>query len=151
MSCTSCGREMRLVAKGLCKACYDRQAREKNPELAKRHAERGRRWRERNPERCNFLNRRWREENPEKERAQQKVRNLRYKLKTYGLTEAAFRELMDRPCAICGVDLDLVIDHDHETGQVRGALCRQHNAALGQFGDDVKLLERAVMYLRGEF
>ena len=53
-------------------------------------------------------------------------------------------------CVICG-DLDnLVVDHDHRTGRVRGALCQRCNMGLGHFRDDPELLEFAAMYLRGE-
>jgi hypothetical protein len=42
----------------------------------------------------------------------------------------------DGRCAICGRDLArLVHDHDHETGQVRGLLCRRCNAREGHASD----------------
>lgn len=55
-------------------------------------------------------------------------------------------------CAICkkiqpyGV---LVIDHDHETGIVRGLLCVGCNAGLGLLGDTLEQLQEAVRYLGG--
>ena len=43
-------------------------------------------------------------------------------------------------CAICGreprPDISLHLDHDHETGQLRGILCFRCNNALGDFDDD---------------
>ena len=53
-------------------------------------------------------------------------------------------------CVICGDESGLVVDHDHRTGRVRGALCQRCNMGLGHFRDDPELLELAAMYLRGE-
>lgn len=52
-------------------------------------------------------------------------------------------------CAICKVELDnnMVIDHDHDTNEVRGLLCRPCNLGLGAFRDDVRSLRRAAMYV----
>jgi len=53
-------------------------------------------------------------------------------------------------CVICGDTQGLVVDHDHRTGRVRGALCQRCNMGLGHFRDNPELLELAAMYLRGE-
>lgn len=69
----------------------------------------------------------------------------------YGLTKAEF-ELMSRRqnsrCEICTRRCELVIDHDHETGKVRGLLCFRCNSALGFFQDDTTALQKALDYLR---
>lgn len=63
----------------------------------------------------------------------------------------AFREAQvkkqDSCCAICGRQVKLVVDHDHKSGYMRGMLCRQHNLALGFFGDRPDLLLKAIEYL----
>lgn len=46
------------------------------------------------------------------------------------------------------VDGNLVVDHDHITGKVRGLLCHNCNVALGSFRDSEENLIRAVSYLR---
>lgn len=62
-------------------------------------------------------------------------------------------EYQERTCAICGAGLDepatknTHLDHDHETGAVRGFLCLLCNHGLGHFRDDPALLARAVEYL----
>ena len=51
-------------------------------------------------------------------------------------------------CSICERKNDnLVIDHDHNTGKVRGLLCVRCNTGLGKFKDDVELLTKAINYL----
>lgn len=56
-------------------------------------------------------------------------------------------------CAICGTDNPghngnrFVVDHDHETGDVRGLLCSPCNTALGLFKDKTETLVSATSYL----
>lgn len=53
-------------------------------------------------------------------------------------------------CAICKTEVALMesaIDHNHETGEFRGVLCKQCNRALGMFKDSTKTLRSAVEYL----
>lgn len=59
-------------------------------------------------------------------------------------------------CAICGGppkrgDKYLSIDHCHKTGKVRGLLCSSCNAGIGHLKDDLRLVERAAEYLRGNY
>jgi hypothetical protein len=50
-------------------------------------------------------------------------------------------------CAICGDDGPLEYDHNHVTGEPRGALCHGCNSGLGFFRDDPKRLRAAIRYL----
>ena len=67
-------------------------------------------------------------------------------------TRAVLLELQGGVCAICGQNREvggrrLAIDHDHKTKAIRGMLCTWCNQALGQLGEDPKLLRKAADYL----
>ena len=76
---------------------------------------------------------------------------LRYE-RLYGLTHEQYDELLAKQeyaCATCRQKKPLDVDHDHQTGKVRGLLCRRCNIAIGQFEDDPDLIDRIASYLRG--
>lgn len=57
----------------------------------------------------------------------------------------------DERCAICKERPEarqLALDHDHESGKVRGFLCRGCNTGLGCFQDSPLRLMEAAAYLR---
>lgn len=83
---------------------------------------------------------------------------LTQRLKKYGLTVDGYRNLLklqNGKCAICGAELAdnvgnrLYVDHDHESGKIRGLLCAKCNFGIGQFNDDPDLLRKAITYLEG--
>lgn len=99
----------------------------------------------------------WRKDPANRDRRNQANRDSRrskkYLLAKYGLTVAEFDQMVsDRggACDLCSVvpSDTLCVDHDHETGFVRGLLCRQCNAGLGQLGDTVESLSKALAYLK---
>lgn len=76
-------------------------------------------------------------------------------LAIYGLTIEDFDRILERQCgrcAICGTSdpgrKGFCVDHCHDTGRVRGLLCTNCNVGIGQLGDDVDRLMRAVEYLK---
>lgn len=75
-------------------------------------------------------------------------------LRTYGLSadeHAALLALQGGRCAICNQrpqSRAMPVDHDHDTGQVRGLLCtRCNHDLLGAAHDRVEILRAAVHYL----
>jgi recombination endonuclease VII len=72
----------------------------------------------------------------------------KYRLKrVYGLSEEEYRALTKDGCHLCGSHSRLCVDHDHATGEVRGALCYRCNTAIGALGDTVEGLQRTLNYL----
>lgn len=77
----------------------------------------------------------------------------------YGLTVSDLQAMaiaQNHRCAICdeleselrnGKAKHLAVDHDHNTGAVRGLLCSACNTGIGKFKDDPKLLQAAIAYL----
>lgn len=75
--------------------------------------------------------------------------------KLYGIEPEQYKAMhaeQQGKCAICKEEpktkRGLHVDHDHETGKVRGLLCHGCNVALGSFKEDVTLLNKAIEYLR---
>ena len=90
-----------------------------------------------------------------REKSRVKMRELR------AARDQQFRDLvatMGEACEICGTTASgrtskngkvnrLHIDHDHETGDVRGLLCHHCNLGIGNLKDDLSLLRKAIDYL----
>ena len=89
-----------------------------------------------------------------KYRAAYKDRDRNQRLKrNYGITIEEYNNLLSSQgevCAICKVTPNgraLDVDHDHETGRIRGLLCMDCNVSLGRFKEDPDLLLTAMGYL----
>lgn len=78
----------------------------------------------------------------------------------YGLSEHDYEVMLilqEGRCAICnreewrlhrsGVLLNLSVDHDHETGEIRALLCSGCNVGLGSFAEDADRLRAAAAYI----
>ena len=88
----------------------------------------------------------------------QKTCRLCVRVRKYGLTKSQYDSLLlaqDNKCASCRIELaheayrgaSPVVDHDHNTGIVRGILCLLCNAALGNVKDDPEILLGLMRYL----
>lgn len=70
----------------------------------------------------------------------------------YGLTLSEFNAMLAEQqgkCAICEKPMEqVVVEHDHRTGRVRGLACNPCNWMLGHAREDPEILERGAAYLR---
>jgi hypothetical protein len=76
------------------------------------------------------------------------------RLQKYGISPEDYKKALDLQngvCAICKKPCtcgrSLAVDHNHETGWVRGLLCSKCNRAIGLFKDSRELLLEAASYL----
>lgn len=74
--------------------------------------------------------------------------NLKHR---YGITLVDYNEMLveqDSRCKICNIETTgLVVDHCHNSGEVRGLLCGNCNKGLGLFKDSPERMERAAQYI----
>ena len=92
-------------------------------------------------------------------RGKEYVRNCNLK-QAYGLSLDEYTDMsikQNNVCASCKQseigknqygELPLAVDHDHDSGQIRGLLCIKCNRALGLLGDSISNLERLLAYRR---
>jgi len=84
-------------------------------------------------------------------------RNLQ---RRYGLSVDEYQTLLANQnfaCPICEVEISntieykgkrpVAVDHNHETGDVRGILCSMCNLMLGHARENTSILYRAIVYL----
>ena len=111
------------------------------------------RYREKHKEKLALQNREYAKKNPEIYRKATREYYARNRdsiiAKNYGLTVDEYYALGDS-CDICNSTDRLCVDHNHETGEVRGLLCNGCNIGLGGFKDDKESLLKAIKYLDGK-
>jgi hypothetical protein len=69
----------------------------------------------------------------------------------WGLSLSELEQLKKKQkykCACCKEKVDLVIDHHHKTGLVRGLLCNQCNQAIGKLKDNEQIVSNVLRYLK---
>ena len=163
--CKHCGSYEKYVSTSSCAPCLKKKGLEKlnNEELMKPY-----RTKDKVKKRLDI----WREENPEKYQNQYKNDIARQKCKeyyhnnkenvkdtylqtNYGITLEDYNFLLEdqnkkfKICnSECSTGKSLAVDHNHETGKVRGLLCKNCNIGLGMFFDSIDFLESAVLYLK---
>lgn len=90
-------------------------------------------------------------------REKRKERNRRKNLKRYGISVEQYDALLAKQnggCAICGAKEPgrkaakyFSVDHEHDSGKVRGLLCHSCNLAIGHLKDRPELCRNAAQYL----
>jgi hypothetical protein len=108
--------------------------------------------------------RRWQLDNPERYRAKQleyaasgrkQVADRKSYLKRkYGMTIADYERMFEAQGGVCAIcrearpeERTLHVDHDHETGVIRGLLCFRCNQAIGSLQEDYEIFQTAADYL----
>jgi hypothetical protein len=98
----------------------------------------------------------WADKHRDKLRLQRRKSHLNI---NFNITIEEFDEMMKKQnysCVICGYKFDpfirdksvkYAIDHDHESGAIRGILCRACNSGLGYFKDSPDIMQKATDYL----
>jgi hypothetical protein len=86
---------------------------------------------------------------------EERRRDLSY-MRRYGISLEEYNQrfiVQNGKCAICSKSQmefkrRFHVDHDHETGKVRGLLCENCNHMLGHVFDNITILESAIIYLQ---
>ena len=95
----------------------------------------------------------WVEANKDKSRRASRNSELK---KKYGITIEQYEEMLleqNGLCAICDrvervrYPSQLAVDHDHDSGRIRGLLCQSCNTSLGKLDHSVDILRKAIEYL----
>lgn len=100
----------------------------------------------------------WRQSQPDLNKrrywANRDSERYRHLVKKYGITLSNYFEMLlaqGGACAICGrpepKNKSLNVDHDHQTGEVRGLLCTNCNQMIGHAADSRDRLEAGARYL----
>lgn len=138
------------------KRAYYEKNKDKNREKRKawdkayyeKNKEKKRAYREKNKERIQAWREKNKEEQASKNRARKLKRNFGIEMHEYDLMSAEQKG----KCACCGthqneLTMNLAVDHDHDTGLIRGLLCLNCNTGIGKLGDNIEGLMKALNYL----
>lgn len=158
--CSKCGLDLPLDRfyrepkgrdgrRGDCIDCVKAYRQARYPEVREATIARVKAWQDANRDRVNADHREPRTR-PEV-KAQERAGHLKRK---FGITLETYDDLFTRQGGVCAIcqrpprdDISLHVDHEHETGRVRGLLCFRCNNALGDFDDDPVRLFQALAYL----
>ena len=129
--------------------------------------ERDRKWRLNHSEHNAKYLKDWRAKNPNyakehEDGYKEKRRESRWRCQGIDMTEWSYErytKMLENQHGLClGCDICIVgdtkghrvkahVDHDHNTGKVRGLLCSKCNQAIGLLGNNIVTLQRLIEYL----
>ena len=95
-----------------------------------------------------LLHKEWRQKNL---CALRKKDRINHYVRKYGLPIEEAETLCESrlgTCEICNEQKQLVIDHCHKSGKVRGKICSHCNSVLGYANENIDILLRATHYIR---
>lgn len=160
IKCSTCGVSKKLSeyipksqkrGSGPCKPCWNEEKKARYHGDLERHRGYARQKRLRNPERSREINRKWFAAEP----GRMREHNLR---RNYGIGTLDYEKIFQKQkgkCFLCKVPHEetfkgLFVDHCHDSGKIRGLLCRKCNTGIGLLGDNAKSLRKVLKYLERE-
>ena len=142
--------------RGMCKDCeliksvlWKKNNKEKSNKTAAQ-------WRTDNSGKVKESHKKWRQNNPNRSKELNKKSRLK---NVFGISiEEENRMLLSQNncCAICNVNIfdymnefqkGFCVDHNHETGQIRGLLCSLCNSVIGFSKESIEILDNTKQYL----
>jgi hypothetical protein len=106
---------------------------------------------EKNPKLAIFKNLVWRKENPDKASKVAHKNRLKTTYKMFVEDYDRLLEEQDGCCAICKrpeYKIRLSVDHNHDTGKIRGLLCHKCNTSLGLMEENEEAIKGMLEYLK---
>lgn len=108
-------------------------------------------WYQSNRHKSTGYSRKWQKANPEK------VLDMHLQ-REFGISIEDYRALFAEQSGVCAIcqgpgkpEKRLSVDHNHNTGKIRGLLCDSCNHSLGLLKESPEVLRRAAEYLEKEF
>lgn len=105
-------------------------------------------WLKNNPDKDSKIHKKWRTNNKEK------VKDIRLKF-MYGISIKIYDEMSRKQNDVCAICKNknvngkvLYVDHNHETGKVRGLLCVLCNTGIGYLRENESYMLNAINYLK---
>ena len=134
---------------------WSKEYREKNQEKIK---EWSKEYREKNKDKISIKAKEWYEDNKDKvkenyQKNKEKIKESFLKNK-YGITTKEYNKILKKQGGVCAIcrnkpnGKNLSVDHNHDTGKVRGLLCHYCNSTLGHSKENILILQKCIEYLK---